>query len=67
MCSFSSNNVVIKMSENTVYQSNKGPMVSQSNPSYITTEDIHLYEEIPGGKSLHCWLHIVTNKKKFEL
>ncbi len=39
------------MSENTVYQSNRGPMVSQSNPSYITTDDIHIYEEIPVGKS----------------
>ena len=44
--SVSSNNyVVIKMSENTVYQNNRVPMVSQSNSGYITTEDIHLDEE----------------------
>ena len=52
--SFSSNNVVIKMSENTVYQSNRFPIVSQFNSSYVTTEDIHLYEEIPGGKLAPC-------------
>ena len=39
--------MIVKMSENTVYINNKSePLLSQSNPSYIRADDIHIYEEI---------------------
>ena len=39
--------MIVKMSENTVYNKNKSePSSSQSNPSYIRADDIHINEEI---------------------
>ena len=40
--------LIVKMSENAVYIKNRSePLLSQSNPSYIRADDIHIYEEIP--------------------
>ena len=40
-------NQVVKISPNIVYQDSTGVVPSQFNPAYITTSDIHTYEELP--------------------
>ena len=41
------------MSTNMIYQGNTSQnniLLHQSNPAYIKTSDIHIYDEIPGGQ-----------------
>ena len=40
-------NEIITISPNIVYQDSTGVVPTQSNPVYITTNDIHTYEELP--------------------
>ena len=40
-------NEIIKISPNIVYQDSTGVFPSQFNPAYITTSNIHTYEELP--------------------
>ena len=40
-------NEIIKISPNIVYQDSTGVVPSQFNPAYITSSDIHTYEELP--------------------
>ena len=45
-------NEIIKISPNIVYQDSTGVVPSQFNPAYITTSDIHTYEELPYSTGL---------------